>query len=971
MWGNSALEQSVAFGFINKNLPVTEQLLNPSLISNNESQSMLVAIQQELRRCDSFIFSVAFITSSALAMLKQVLADFDGRGEIITSRYLDFNEPAVFEELLLLPNVNVWVHDKPGVGFHAKGYIFHRSDSVTAIIGSSNLTDKALKKNREWNLKFSAAPDGKIAEELATATFEQLRESIPLTTQWIREYEETRNLNPVSVLNDADNSILVDGKIQPNLMQTRALEQIALLREAGERRAVVISATGTGKTILAALALKEAQPKRGLFIAHREQILIKAKSEFARVLECAESEFGLFAGARREIDKRIVFATVQSLSRPDTLASIDPAAFDFVMIDEVHRSGAASYRNVIDYLEPNFLLGLTATPERTDDFNVFELFDFNVPYEIRLQAALEEKMLVPFHYFGVTDYVDSSNQTIDDTSQLSNLILPERVKYIVSMLEKYGFTRDVKGLMFCSTVAEAKEMSDMLNEEFVHGKKLKTQYLAGSDSIQSRELAIKKLADGELDYILSVDIFNEGIDIPSVNQVVMLRNTQSSIIFTQQLGRGLRKFEGKDHLRVIDFIGNYKNNYLIPIALFGENSRNKDRIREHLIENKTDNSIAGISSINFDQISQARILKSIEVTKIDSLRELKSEIQKLVDRLNRIPRLMDFVSQDTTDPVLMAKRCDNYLALLHKTKFIDSVPPAQAMQFLNFLSAEILPGKRPHELLLLELLLRDNSVSRETLSEYYAAKNVGCDEKTLDSVERVLSLRFYKAQQQQRYGKVPVVVLTEENVYRLSEDFERELRTDVAFRESVKDIVQTGLFLARHHESWSNNMKVGNKYARREVCRLLNFKSNEESTVYGYKVDEFSKTCPIFVTYHKGDEIADSVKYEDQFLDLSTLHWFTRSNRTFQSGEVQKILSGDYELHLFVKKDDAEGNDFYYLGQVRPSNEIQTVMPNKDGDPLSVVTMNLSLDSPVEQNLFDYLNTSVRLVSRTSNEAHI
>ncbi|XCB30535.1 DEAD/DEAH box helicase [Arcanobacterium hippocoleae] len=904
----SPIAASIAWGFLDKKSSYEREILNPELIWNSESRSMNTAIRNELRNCESFTMSAAFITVGGLAMLKQDLLNFKGQGQIITSRYLDFNEPEVFEELLQLPNIQVRIFEQNEVGFHAKGYVFRHKDSVTAIVGSSNLTANALKTNHEWNFKFSAAPDGHVVTDLERAINLQFSQSLPLTRDWINKYEATRSKPHIIRNSNADNSIFVNGKIQPNEMQKEALERIRNLRESGEKRGIVISATGTGKTILAALAMKDAKPKRALFMVHREQILVKAISEFQRVLEYPLSEFGLLTGNKKEVDRPYLFATVQSMNSDLTLQSFAPDYFDLIIIDEGHHSGAKSYQKIIDYFQPKFLLGLTATPERTDDFNIFELFDFNVPYEIRLQTALESKMLTPFHYFGVTDYLDKNEETITDTATLKKLVAPERVKYIVQMLERYGYSRDVKGLMFCSSVKEAEELSALFNRERVNGRLLRTKALSGANNQNERENAAHMLEKGQLDYLLTVDIFNEGIDIPAVNQIVMLRNTQSAIIFTQQLGRGLRKVLGKDHLRVIDFIGNYTNNYLIPIALYGDNSRNTDSIRGRVTRNVTDNTLAGISSVNFDEISQKRILRSIQSATLDRLVQLKSEIQKLKDRLNRVPKLYDFLEQGTTDPILMAKSQKNYWRMLQKTKFVQTEPNAKQELFLNFLSNEILPGKRPHELLLIEQLIAKKQISRYEYEKFLEVRGVDFTEETIASVERVLTLSFYSAQQEKLFGTSPIIEVSD-NGYSFDGNFSREF-ADSEFRAHVRDIVKTGLFIARHVESWSAEMKIGNLYSRREVCKMLNFQKNEESTLYGYKVDKLSKTCPIFITYEKEDNISESTKYHDSFIDTSTMHWFTRSRRTLESDEVKRLLSGEYEIHVFVKKNDATGTDF-------------------------------------------------------------
>lgn len=968
---NSSLARDTKFGFMDSAVE-SDHILNPLLIANSDDNKMLHAIRQELAGAQHFIFSVAFISPRGIALLKEALVEFQGTGEIITSNYLDFNEPAAFRELLLLDNVDVYIHDDIDRGFHSKGYIFHREEGVTAIIGSSNLTDKALLVNQEWNLRFSAFPEGDIAYQLNDAVHRQRDRAQPLSEEWIAHYEKSRSFHPMRIASgDSTLDIPAGGRIVPNEMQTKALEALRELREQGESKAVVISATGTGKTILAALAVRAVQPKKMLFIVHREQILNKAISEFQRVLEEPAEKFGKLVGNLHQTDRKYVFAMVQTLSREDVLSSIDPDAFDYIIIDEVHRSGAGSYRRIINHFSPDHLLGLTGTPERTDGFNVFELFDYNVPYEIRLHEALEAKMLVPFHYYGVTDFVTDEKETIDDVSQLSRLTSDERIVHILEMLRTYGHPSDVKGLMFCSRKEEAYELSRLLNEAVLNGEKLRTKVLTGDDPPEVREAVVRELESGQLDYILSVDIFNEGIDIPPVNQVVMLRGTQSSIIFTQQLGRGLRKADGKDHLRVIDFIGNYQNNYLIPVALFGDNSRNKDSIRKNLLDNNSTSTIAGVSSVNFDQIAQERILESLSKARLTGKKVFKEDIVQLQHRLGRLPRLIDFARFNTVDPVLLASQYEqgsalkNYWQLLKSLKFIQNGPAPAESAILAFLSAELLSGKRPHELLLLRETIKQESVSRSGYLKLLDSKGVPASESTLSSVERVLSLEFYTKAQIKKYGSIPLVVKVG-NQFELSTDF-RELyfaqspshySPEESFSRHVEDIIETGLFLSRERGFWSGGLKPGAMYSRKEVCWLLNWPDNHESTLYGYKRDAATATMPIFVTYHKGEDVAESTKYEDEFTSPQSMHWYTKSNRILQSPELVPIINNELELHLFVKKDDADGNDFFYMGQVDSQNQEQQKMPGNDGKSLNVVTMDLELRTPVEQGLYEYLTNA-------------
>lgn len=963
-----ALRADTVFGFLDSTID-SGQIYQPQLISNQDEHTMLRVIRQEILRAERFTFSVAFITPSALALLKQVLLNFQGRGVIVTSTYLDFNTPDTFRELLELEGVEVFVHHEAKKGFHPKGYLFEQPDSSTAIIGSSNLTARALLHNQEWNLRFSALPEGDIVGQLQRAIAIQLESSHPLTRQWIDAYEIHYSGSRGS--SDADEPLWEGAgedswfeppghfraEVLPNAMQIEALRAIAEVRDAGERRAVVISATGTGKTILSALDVRAAAPNRMLFVVHREQIIDASIAAFQRVLGVADVDIGKFVGARKELDRKYVFATIQSISRPENLGQIDPSHFDYVLIDEVHRAGAQSYRRLIDHLQPNFLLGLTATPERTDDFNVFELFDYNVPYEIRLRAALEADMLAPFHYYGVTDYVDDAGQTVTETSGLSRLVSTERVAHLLRAIERYGHAGATRGLIFCSRREEAAELSRLLNREYSHGKRLRTRALSGSDSIELRTQVVAELERGELDYIVTVDIFNEGIDIPTVNQIVMLRQTQSSIVFTQQLGRGLRKAPGKDHLRVIDFIGNYANNYLIPIALLGDSSLNKDVIRQKLIRVDEAGAISGLSSINFDQISRERVLQSLSAVSLDSMKNLKAAFLELEQRLGTPPQLLDFARFETVDPVVIATKRKTYWHFLHALKRDTDAPTGLAAAVLTFLSVELLNGKRPHELLLLKELLAGRQMNRTEFQIFLSVRGCVHDAETLDSVQRVLSLDFYTANERRKYGNEPVVSFDGSH-YKLSQLLTQRLASDSKFRAHVTDVIDTGLYLARHRYGWSGELQVGQQYSRKDACRLLNWTSNEYSTIYGYKVDFASNTCPIFVTYHKAEHVSESTQYADEFLDPATLRWFTRSRRTLQSSEVRSIVENAIPLHVFAKKDDAEGLDFTYLGRAESREPTQEQMPGGDGNMLNVVTMKLSLESPMEEGLFRYLVTS-------------
>ncbi|MGB6406248.1 MAG: DEAD/DEAH box helicase family protein, partial [Planococcus donghaensis] len=466
------LQESLYKGFIDQTLQSGERL-KPTLLVNNATENVLNTLLEELDHCDSFLFSVAFVTESGLATLKSHFYDLNRKGikgRILTSTFLNFNQPKVFKELMKISNVEVRLANKKG--FHSKGYIFNHDTHHSLIVGSSNLTANALKVNYEWNVKLTSLENGEIVNHFNNQFEEVWADSIPLTEEWIQYYESTYvpiPNNPVTSLVTEFpgiyklNAIEEALKIKPNKMQQAALQEIQLVREAGNDKGLVISATGTGKTYLSAFDVRSFAPKRMLFIVHREQILQKAKSDFLQILGGAEEDFGILSGSSRQTNARYLFATIQTISKEETLRQLDPETFDYILIDEVHKAGAKSYQKVIDHFKPKFLMGMTATPERTDDFNIYELFDYNIAYEIRLQEALEEDMLCPFHYFGVTD-IEYEEGVIDESTLFSKLVTNERVDHILQKINYSGQSGEkVRGLMFCSRKDEAEKLSLELN----------------------------------------------------------------------------------------------------------------------------------------------------------------------------------------------------------------------------------------------------------------------------------------------------------------------------------------------------------------------------------------------------------------------------------------------------------------------------------------------------------------------------
>lgn len=833
---NQKIKNAILNSFLDKNTFEQNDEYAAKLIANTKDETMYNRILDEVQYCKSFTFAVAFIESGILNSLKTVLKDLNAQGRILTSTYLYFNKPQMFRELLKLPNVEIRVYEQNHGKFHAKGYLFQHEGYHSALVGSSNFTAGALKVNKEWNLLFTSHNNGKLTEDIASEIEEQWKGASKLTPEWIDEYEKKYKIQNKPAIKVVSQSVDEDNSnysiIKPNKMQKEALKNLQKLRLLRETKGLIISATGTGKTYLAALDVKNYNPKRFLFVAHREQILKKSLDSFHKVLGGdKKTNYGILSGNTKNTDAKYLFATVQTLSKAENLNQFKRDEFDYILIDEAHHVGSKIYGKLLDYFTPDFLLGMTATPERSDDKNIYELFDYNVPYEIRLQEALEEEMLVPFHYIGVSDYT-YNGEVIDDNTNLKYLVSEERVKYVVEQSKYYGYDGDVlHGLVFVSRKEEADEIAKLLTKNGYPA-----QMLSGEDSQEQREQAIEKLKNGELTYLVTVDIFNEGIDIPFINQVIMMRKTESVIVFVQQLGRGLRKAQGKEYLTVIDFIGNYKNNYLIPVALTGDQSRTREGIREHVETGQ----IEGLSTINFELVAKKRILKQLRGKKNLFTLEIKKDYQELKRRLNKTPLIADFIKNN-----MVASQA--ILSILNKkgnyNDFLLKVDKDAAYSWendyldktLTFITSEFLSGKRIHELLLLQKLLDNGVSSRSELEKLVVDNGSYCNDDVLNSVERILTLEYYKPKSYDdkndkeknktefaKLGGQTLIEIGNNKEYRFNKEISELLEKDHGFKKLFVDVIKAGLLNAREYDK-ENIFTIEKRYTRSDVNRLLNW----------------------------------------------------------------------------------------------------------------------------------------------------
>lgn len=954
-----ATETGLINSFIDSNLA-----LRPNLIINDYSSGtkVLSEIVTELMHCDEFMISVAFITSSGITPLLETLKYLEKKGikgKILTTDYLNFSEPKALKRLLKFSNLSIRLYDKDN--FHTKGYIFKFNDHYNLIVGSSNLTQTALTKNKEWNIKVSSLEHGSLTQKVLNEFNAMWKDALELTPELIETYENVylkqREYARKSVVPRISQYTL-----RPNKMQLSALNALKNLREKGANKGLLISATGTGKTYLSAFDVRNFNTKKALFIVHREQIASQALESYQNVFGDTKS-MGILSGNSKDMNKDFIFSTIQTLSKDETLAIFKPTEFDYIIIDEVHKAGAASYTKIVDYFKPKFLLGMTATPERNDDFNIFEMFDYNIAYEIRLQQALEEDLLCPFHYFGISD-ISVNGIDLDDTTEFKYLVADQRVEHIIDKINFYGYYgHRVKGLVFCSDKNEAKELSNKFNE-----RGLKTLALTGENSQAEREQAIERLEqdelDNSLDYIFTVDIFNEGVDIPSVNQVVMLRPTKSAIIFVQQLGRGLRKHKNKEFVVIIDFVGNYNSNFLIPIALSGDRTFNKDTIRKYIMEGNR--IIPGCSTINFDEISKKRIFESIDKANFNDIKIIKESYNNLKQKLGRIPKLKDFDIYESIDPLRIFD--NNSLGSYHKflTKYeknydIELTPLQES--FIEFISKKLANGKRIHELEMIKCAIDSKYNLMSTLKAILKEKyDIDFKDSTETSIVNVLTNQFATGSSKNTYSQC--IFLEKYNSdYKISDIF-REQLDNRHFKEMIEELIEFGIH--RYRSLYSNrymdtNFQLYQKYTYEDVCRLLEWEKGEVAlNIGGYKFDKKTKTYPVFINYEKSDDVVDSINYEDRFISSSQLVAISKSGRTATSDDVVQAYNAEkdgVEMSLFVRKnkDDKTSKEFYFLGKIRAIGTPKTfTMKNTTKTAVEIM---YQLYTPVREDIYEYITS--------------
>lgn len=942
---DESLRLGLEHGFIDSSVSASEEF-KPQLITNNplRKEKVITTLKQEMEKCDEFMFSVAFVNSGGVNALAQEFRELDRKGikgRIIASQYQNFTEPRALKDLRKNKNIDLRVITEKVSKMHTKCYIFRHGDSYDVIIGSSNLTNSALCDNMEWNLKFNSKNSGEIIANILSEFERNYEIATPVDDLWIEEYSLIYNdlkhfrqalKTGIPAIPKADQK-----RIQPNRMQAEALKGLEEIRAKGEDRALVISATGSGKTYLSAFDAKIAS-KKFLYIVHRNPILNKSMQSFEAVMEGTKT-IAKYDPVLNDLTADCTFVTIQTISKEDVLAKIPKDWFDYILIDEVHHAGAPTYQRVINYFKPKFLLGMTATPDRTDDYDIYKLFNYNIAYDIRLKEAMEYKLICPFHYFGISD-LTFDQVSEDDKTKFLKTEMDQRIDHILENAEYFGYCGDrLKGLVFCRDLKEAEDYSREFNR---HG--YKTEWVSGMMDKNLVETCIERLEADEgtnlLDYIFTADLFNEGVDIPAINQVIMLRPTESPIIFIQQLGRGLRHHPGKEYVVILDFIGNYEKNYNIPLALSDDRSYNKSEARRFIAAG--DSIIPGNSTISFDEISRNKIYESIDNSDFTEAKIIMDGYKSLKMRLGRIPELTDFKKYGSIDALNLLSKYKSYHNFLKTKDNQYSISfDSDKEEYLDFITKIAAAGKRRLEVEALELLMNG------TIDLESDLRSIGVETSNKNLIQ-VLDGSFYTSN----------VVLVEscEGKYHASNKF-RMMMNDAAFSEHVIQIIELGR--SNWTELYSNtyegtDLVLNMRYTYEDVCRFLNWPKNlNAQNMGGYFYHKETKTFPVFINYVKGEDVVESQKYEDRFENRNTLIALSKSNDNRNSARmkvVENSMANEVGIHLFVRKNknDKGSKEFYYLGKMM---FVQFIDNNKP------VQIEYKLKNDVRQDLYDYFNS--------------
>ncbi len=680
-----------------------------AIVGNNDH--LINYLKSAIKKANLIRFNLAFLMESGAKLITPFLIDAAKRDveiKILTGKYMKITEPSAIYYLKskLEDNLDIRFYEDDLYPFHPKSYIFDYSGEAEVFIGSSNLSLSALTTGIEWNYRFYKSNYYNDYNKISN-TFNDLfyKHSEVITSDVLKKYTSSWKKSVLINYEQKDEIYTDEQKVEPIGAQIEALYELKNAREEGIKKGLVVAATGVGKTYLA--AFDSINHKKILFLAHREEILIQAEKTFKNVRDNVKT--GFYIGNKKDSSADIYFASVQTFAKNDNLKKFNNKYFDYIVVDEFHHAAANSYLKILKYFEPEFLLGLTATPYRMDNRDIYSLCNDNVIYELYIKDAINRGLLVPFKYFGIYDYTDYDQITYKNGNYVIKeleyqLSRKERANHVLNKYKKFAKKRTIG---FCASINHAEYMAKYFKDNnisavAVHSGNQKNKY------VMNRIDAIKNLEEEKINVIFVVDIFNEGVDLPSLDTVMFLRPTESYIVFLQQLGRGLRKNQEKSYLTVLDFIGNYKKAHYVPAILAGDNPMDPKNIKRKVI---TEFDFPEDCQVQFD----FKVLDLFEeMSKHDPLKKrMQEDFFRIKNILGGRPERIDIYER--SDIPFREYRKKGWLQFLNNLDELNSEEKqwlgTEIESFLKYLEKTSM--SKSYKIPTIDSFIKDNNISKE------------------------------------------------------------------------------------------------------------------------------------------------------------------------------------------------------------------------------------------------------------------
>lgn len=898
---NSAL----AFGGSKKKRPNSSLTENTLFTGSGEEPSMLDEIKREIDTSDEICLLVSFIRWSAIVRLRNELEQFTAmshaRLKIIATTYMKASEYRAIELLANLPNCEVKIHHElKHARLHAKTYLFKRYTGFsTAYIGSSNLTSPALTDGLEWNIKVTEQESFDIIKKVQ-ATFDSYWNNSEFETFDPNDEEQRNRLKKELSPEEKFSNFKLHMTFQPYPYQQEILDRLAVERNIyGRNKNLVVASTGTGKTVVAAFDYKRFRQQHPnatlLFVAHRTEILDASLRTFREVLN--DFNFGSVMAMGRNVNEiDHLFINIKSFNSKKFIENTAKDKYDFIIVDEFHHAAADSYRDLLNYYEPKVLLGLTATPERMDGKDILSHFDGRIASELLLGEAIDRKLICPFQYFGIHDIIDYRNISWKgkyDEKELENLYLAtaKRPALVLSSLEKYvNDIEDVKGLGFCVTIKHANQMADYFNEQGVPSISLSSE---SEDDV--RENAIADLTAGKIKFIFTVDLYNEGVDIPCVNTALFLRPTESPTVFLQQLGRGLRLCDGKDYLTVLDFVGRSNSRYNFEMKFRSMIGTTRHSVGHYVKNGFTD--LPKGCYIEFEEEAREHILENLQQDTI-SIGDLTNKLRYFEEDSGLAPTLGNFLDyyripitkfyRNTGDRSFFGLKrraglnndsrdiadwkCLNGLLHINSPKLIDF--------WLVYINRPFDPSLKVEKLMLNML--------------YYSFYRESPDKKGFksirDGIDHILSIDFVKDEiiEILKYNRSHLAVVPIANQY-----------------------------------SYPCPLEIHCNYSTAQILAAYGYYNENQAPSFreGVKYFQDKATDIYLINLHKTDkEFSPSTMYDDYAISETLFHWQSQSQNTENSSNIQRYIHHqemNSNISLFVrnfKKENGFASSYVFLG---------------------------------------------------------